>query len=219
MVIQLGNFPTVAAYRARFRLNSWLKKPLVLCHFDIMNTETMHYLNIFLGFGAILLQVFSVIILLILLFRPKENKKNILLDFVHKHFLAISFLISLFATLFSLVYSEIINFPACSLCWFQRIFIYPLVFMFGVAFWDSDKKVVRYALPLLCAGFLISIYQNFVYYFGDSSNAPCDASGISCYKQYISEFGGYISIPILALTAFFSLLVLVLVAHFYHKED
>lgn len=180
-----------------------------------MNTETIHYLNVFLGLGAILLQVFSVIALLVLFFGPQ---KNIFLDFIDKHFLPITFLISLFAGLFSLVYSEIIHFPACSLCWFQRVFMYPLVFMFGVALWDKDRKVIRYALPLACAGFLISVYQNFVYYFGESSNLPCDASGISCYKQYISEFGGYISIPMLALTGFFVILVLLSVAHFYQKR-
>lgn len=96
--------------------------------------------------------------------------------------------------------------------------MFPTMFMFAVALWDKDKKVIRYALPLLCAGFLISAYQNFFYYFGESSNLPCDASGVSCYQRLVSEFGGYISIPMMALTAFFALLTLVSVAHFYKKE-
>lgn len=180
-----------------------------------MNIETIHYLNVLLGFGAIGLQILSILTLLVLLFGPKKNKY---LDFIDKHFLPIAFLISLFSVIFSLVYSEIIGYPACSLCWWQRIFMYPLVLMFAVALWDKDRKVIRYALPLLCVGFLISVYQNLIYYFSDSSSLPCDASGVSCYKQYISELGGYISIPMLALTGFFVLLVLVLVAHFYNKN-
>jgi disulfide bond formation protein DsbB len=184
-----------------------------------MNIESVHYLNVFLGLGAIALQIVSVITLLILLFRPKENRKNILLDFIHKHFLPITFLISLFSTLFSLVYSEIIHFVPCYLCWFQRIFMFPLIFLFGVAFWDEDKRVARYALPLVCAGFLVSVYQNFFYYFGESSSLPCDASGVSCYKQLVYEFGGYISIPMLALTGFFALLVILAVVHFYKREN
>ena len=184
-----------------------------------MNPEAVQYLNIFLALGAILLQVFFVIALLTLFFRSKEDKRNFLLDFINKHFLPISFLISLSASLFSLVYSEIINFPACSLCWLQRVFMYPLVFMFGIALWDKDRRVIRYALPLLCAGFLVSVYQNFIYYFGESSSLPCDASGVSCYKQYVSVFDGYISIPMLALTAFFAILVTVLIAHFHRKEN
>ncbi|OGI73884.1 hypothetical protein A2740_00380 [Candidatus Nomurabacteria bacterium RIFCSPHIGHO2_01_FULL_43_16] len=141
------------------------------------------------------------------------------MSYVDKNFLKLGFLLSLFASVFPLVYSEIIHFPPCSLCWWQRVFMFPLVFLFAVALWYKDRKVIRYALPLLCAGFLISVYQNFFYYFGESSGLPCDASGVSCYQRLVSEFGGYISIPMLALTAFFALLVFLIVAHFYGKEN
>ena len=180
-----------------------------------MNAESIHYLNVFLGLGAIILQVFSVVALFLLFFRLKENRENFYLNFIDKHF---SFFISLFASVFPLVYSEIIQYLPCYLCWWQRVFMFPLVLMFGVALWDKDRRVIRYALPLLCVGFLISIYQNFFYYFGENSNLPCDASGVSCYQRLVSEFGGYISIPMLALTAFGSLLTLLAVAHFYKKE-
>ena len=181
-----------------------------------MNTETVHYLNVFLGAGAIILQIFSVIALVVLFFRPKENK---FLGFIDKHYLTLGFLVSLSSSLFSLVYSEIIGFLPCPLCWYQRIFLFPLVFIFGVAIWYKDRKIVKYTLPLLCVGFIISVYQNFFYYFGNGSALPCGASGVSCYQQLVSEFGGYISIPMLALTSFFSLITIVLVAHFYKKED
>ncbi|MCX6751608.1 MAG: disulfide bond formation protein B [Candidatus Nomurabacteria bacterium] len=181
-----------------------------------MNTETVHYLNIFLGLGAIVLQIFSVIALGVLFFGPK---KNIFLDFVEEHFLIVGFLVALFSSLFSLVYSEIIGFLPCQLCWYQRIFLFPQVFIFGMALWEKNKKIIKYAMPLLSVGFIISVYQNFIYYFGESSSLPCDASGVSCYKQLVSEFGGYISIPMLALTAFLAIGTLLLVAHFYKKEN
>jgi len=180
-----------------------------------MNPITVHYLSLFLGSGAILLQFFSVIVLFLLFFYPK---KNIFLDFIDKHSLFLLFIISFFASLFSLVYSEIINYLPCYLCWYQRVFIFPLVFLFGMAMWNKDKKIIRYALPLVVIGFIISVYQNFYYYFGENSSLPCDASGVSCYQRLVSEFGGYISIPMLALTAFFSVLVIILVNHFYKKE-
>ena len=166
--------------------------------------------------GVILLQIFSVVALFLLLFRSKEKSKNLYLDFIDKHFLPLSFLIALFSSIFPLVYSEIIHFAPCVLCWWQRVFMFPLAFMFGIAFWDKDRKVIRYALPLLCAGFLVSVYQNFYYYFGSNTGA-CDSSGVSCYQHVVSEFGGYISIPMMALTAFFALLSLLAVAHFYKK--
>lgn len=181
-----------------------------------MNPQAIHYLNVFLGLGAIVLQILSVITLILLFF---GSKRNIFLDYINKHFLVLSFGISLFASVFPLVYSEIIGFQACSLCWWQRVFMFPTLFLFGTALWDKDRRVIRYVASLLSIGFLISIYQNFFYYFGANSNLPCDASGISCYQRLVSEFGGYISIPMLALTAFFALLTLLAVAHFYGKKN
>ena len=183
-----------------------------------MNSVALHYLNLFLGTGAILLQVLSVVAIFLLFFLPKENSKNFYLDFIHEHFLELGFILTLFASVFPLVYSEIVHFLPCYLCWWQRIFMFPLVLMFGIAFWDEDRRVIRYALPLLCAGFLVSVYQNFFYYFGETTNVPCDASGVSCYQHLVSEFGGYISIPMLALTAFGALLTILAVVHFYKKE-
>jgi disulfide bond formation protein DsbB len=181
-----------------------------------MNIETVHILNVILGLGAIGLQIFSAIALVTLFLGPKKNK---FLGFIDKHYLTLGFIISLSAALFSLVYSEIIGFVPCYLCWYQRVFLFPVVFIFGAAIWTRDRKVVKYVLPLLGVGFVISVYQNFFYYFGETSSLPCDASGVSCYQHLISEFGGYISIPMLALSSFVGLISVVLVAHFYKKED
>ena len=96
--------------------------------------------------------------------------------------------------------------------------MFPTLFLFGTALWDKDRRVIRYAASLLSVGFLVSAYQNFFYYFGDTSNLPCDITGVSCYQHLVSEFGGYISIPMLSLTSFFALLAIVLVVHFYQKD-
>lgn len=181
-----------------------------------MNFEAVHYLNIFLGSGAILL-LFSSLVALGMLFLGLRN--NAYLAFIDKHYLQLGFIISLSASLFSMVYSEIIGFLPCYLCWYQRIFTFPLVFIFGVAIWTKDRHIVKFVLPLLSVGFIISVYQNFNYYFTNTGNIPCDASGASCYQILIQEFGGYIQIPTLALATFVSLLSVVLVAHFYKKED
>ncbi len=183
-----------------------------------MNPENVQYLNVFLGIGAILLQIASVSALGIL-FVIGKNKKSIYLDFIDKHYLKFGFLIAFFASVFPLVYSEIIKFAPCYLCWWQRVFIIPAIFIFGSAIWFKDRKVVKYVLPIISVGFLISLYHNFNYYFAETGNLPCDASGVSCYQQLVSEFGGYISIPMLALSAFLGIFTVLLVAHFYKKED
>ena len=166
-----------------------------------------------LAIPAVILQVLCVSILLLLIF-SKENK---LLSFFKNNFLILGFLFSLAATLASLFYSEVIGFIPCSLCWLQRIFMYPFVFLFGVALFKKDRGVALYLLPLVVVGILISLYHNFIYYFGGGT-APCDASGVSCVQQLVNEFGGYISIPMLSLTTFFALLTLILVSRFYKKE-
>lgn len=180
-----------------------------------MDQNTVHLINVFLGFGAIVMQVASLVVLVMLFLGPKENK---ILGFIHKHFILIGFLLSLGTTLASLFYSEVIKFPPCSLCWWARIFMYPLVILFGVALWLKDRKVWQYVLPMLGIGLIVSIYHNLGYYFGESSALPCDASGVSCYQHLVSEFGGYISIPMLSLTSVVSVLVVILVAYFYKKQ-
>ncbi len=97
--------------------------------------------------------------------------------------------------------------------------MFPLVFIFSTAIWYKDRHIVKYILPLAFIGFLISAYQNFIYYFGHSASIPCDASGVSCYQHLVTEFGGYISVPMLAISGFLGILAVVIVAHFYKKED
>ena len=180
-----------------------------------MSYSAIHNLNQVLGAGAIILQIFSVLALLFLFFGPRKNS---FLEFVDEHFLILGFLASLFAALFSLVYSEIVGFAPCVLCWYQRVFLFPQVFLFGIALWKKDRKVINYSLPLLLAGFLVAVYQTFMYYFGDIGSLPCDATGVSCYQHLVSEFGGYISIPMLSLTIFVALIALILIVHFYGKR-
>lgn len=175
-----------------------------------------HYLNLILGSGAILLFVASIVVLAILFAAPRKNSY---LGFIDRHYLKLGFIVSFIAAIFSMVYSEIVGFLPCYLCWYQRIFLFPLPFIFGTAIWTQDRHIVKYVLPLLSVGFIISIYQNFIFYFGDPGTKPCDASGVSCYQLLIQEFGGHFQIPFYSLAAYLGLIAIVLTAHFYKKED
>jgi len=180
-----------------------------------MNADQVHYLNMFLGGGAIILQIASALVLLMLLLKLK----NPVLDFIQKNFVLLGFLVTFSASLFSLIYSEVVGFVPCLLCWYARIFMFPMTIMFGTAMYYKDRGVLKYILPIFTFGFALSIYHNVMYYFADTGNIPCDASGVSCYQQLISEYGGYISIPMLSLTSLVALLILILVAVFYKKEN
>lgn len=116
----------------------------------------------------------------------------------------LAFIISLFATLGSLFFSEVMELPPCSLCWYQRICMYPLVFIFLIGFVDQDKKVSRYAWPLCLLGIFIALYHNLlIWEIIPESAAPC-REGVSCSTQYFDWFG-FISIPFLSLMSFLSI--------------
>jgi len=99
-------------------------------------------------------QVIVVILVVYLLFFKKYT--NHLINFITQKAIILALLIALLATLSSLYYSEIAGFAPCELCWWQRIFMFPSFFLFSVALWDKDRKVVRYVAPLIFAGFLVS---------------------------------------------------------------
>jgi disulfide bond formation protein DsbB len=108
---------------------------------------------------------------------------------------------SIVATLGSLYFSEVMKFPPCVLCWYQRIFMYPLVFILAVGMVRKDKKIYTYVLPLSVTGLLIAIYHNLLYYqIIPESIAPC-VNGVSCTTKFIEWFG-FITIPFLSLVAF-----------------
>src|SRR3989304_345409 len=57
----------------------------------------------------------------------------------------------------SLYYSEVAGSPPCEYCWYQRIAMYPLVVILGVAMLRRDRGGHRYVLPLAIPGRLISL--------------------------------------------------------------
>lgn len=105
----------------------------------------------------------------------------------------------------SLIYSEVVGYPACILCWIQRIFMYPQMFVFGLAVWRKERAIAPYMLLLSLLGGAVALYQwvkdmLLVYTHTD---LPCvEVAGLpSCDKIYVLELG-YITIPMIALNAF-----------------
>ena len=119
------------------------------------------------------------------------------------------FLIASIATLGSLFFSEIMNFIPCSMCWYQRIFMYPLVLIFLVNLLYPDDKVFKYAITLVTVGLLFSIYHNLLMFdIIPESIVPC-VSGVPCSTEYINWFG-FITIPFLSFIAYFMLFILLI---------
>ena len=114
------------------------------------------------------------------------------------------FLIASIATLGSLFFSEVMEFVPCSMCWYQRIFMYPLVLIFLMALLYPEDKLFKYAMPLVLIGLSFSIYHNLLM-FGiiPESIVPC-VQGVPCSTEYINWFG-FITIPFLSLIAYVSI--------------
>jgi len=109
--------------------------------------------------------------------------------------------IATISTLGSLYFSEIVKFPPCSLCWYQRLFMYPIMIIPIIGFWKKDKNIPYYILPFTIIGLIISIYHNLLYYgFISESLQPCTV-GVSCTEKQLDLFG-FLSIPLMSLFAF-----------------
>jgi len=120
--------------------------------------------------------------------------------FIKDNLLYIAWLTAVVSMVGSLYFSEILGLAPCSLCWYQRIVMYPLVLIIGLGIIKKDRHFYDYALPLSVIGGAIALYQNLLYYNIVSERlTPC-TFGVSCITKYVS-FLGFIDIPLLALFA------------------
>lgn len=110
------------------------------------------------------------------------------------------------ATVGSLIYSEVIHFEPCRLCWFQRIAMYPLSVILLVGAIRRDWKVKYYALPLALIGFAVSVWHYIIQTFPSLEGGSCDVSN-PCSSKYVNVFD-FISIPFMAGTGFIVIAVL-----------
>jgi disulfide bond formation protein DsbB len=119
--------------------------------------------------------------------------------------------VALVATLGSLYFSEIADFQPCRLCWFQRIAMYPLaILLLGMALRRDIRNGFWYAIPFPVIGIGISLYHVYIEHHPESESQSCRA-GVPCSTKWIEELG-YVTIPVLAGTAFATIIVLLLFA-------
>lgn len=119
-----------------------------------------------------------------------------------KYALKIIFIVSLVATVGSLYFSERLGFAPCKLCWYQRIFMYPQVFLMGTSLYKKSTDVFKYILILSTIGLTIAAYH-YNLQIHPNPYAPCGDIGfsVSCSKNFFTYFG-YITIPWMSFSAF-----------------
>ena len=109
--------------------------------------------------------------------------------------------IAFVASIGSLFFSEVMEFPPCVLCWYQRIAMYPLVIIFFVARNKKTMDAINYGFPFVLLGWVISLYHNLLHYEIVPENiSPC-REGVSCSTVYIEIFD-FLTIPMMSFIAF-----------------
>ena len=121
--------------------------------------------------------------------------------------LLLAWLIATTATLGALFIGEVMLMTPCTLCWYQRIFMFPIAIILGIACFADDRQGAVYALALALGGLAMAGYHTLlVAGLIPKSWVPCSA-GVSCADQKLEILNG-IQIPWLSLVAFIALALL-----------
>lgn len=123
----------------------------------------------------------------------------------------LAFLIAASSTAASLWLSEVAHFTPCPLCWYQRICMYPLALILGIAAVRRDGGIRVYVLALAGIGAVIAAYHSWIQAFPPADGTSFCTLEAPCTERYIWEFG-FVSIPFMALCGFAFIIVMMIAA-------
>lgn len=174
---------------------------------------------------VIVAQVIIMAYLLLLLTGGRVEWAKKIREQIERYGLTAAFIVSIVSVSGSLFYSEYAQYNPCLLCWFQRIAIFPQVFLLLVATIRRDAKALFYVLPISLVGLLIGVYHFSVqmlatYTAHDAASlVPCETVGMtpSCVEYYVIKFG-YITIPMMSITALLAMSLGVIAYYRFRKR-
>ncbi|MCI1881813.1 MAG: disulfide oxidoreductase [Sporolactobacillus sp.] len=118
-----------------------------------------------------------------------------------QNLLLTAWIISVLATGGSLFFSAVLGEVPCTLCWLQRLLMYPLVLILGFAWIRGKRTGRRLALPMAAAGFLLACYHYLIQMYPASAAVRLCAPDNPCTQKSFALFG-FITIPLLSAAAF-----------------
>jgi disulfide bond formation protein DsbB len=156
--------------------------------------------NLLASYGTIFLLLSSVGLLLAILFpgiTPSWKER-----FHARHGLWVAFGFALIASAVTLYYSEYLGQAPCSLCWVQRVFLYPQIVIFAIAAMGKDMRAVFYSIALSVLGAIVALYHHYLQ-MGGQLHLPCPASGnaIDCATPTFVMWG-FVTFPFMAFALF-----------------
>ena len=161
-----------------------------------------------LGILVVLTQISIAIMIAGLIF--KSYLPTPLKEHLQNNGLKYAALVAFAAFLAPLGYSEIFGFEPCKFCWYQRIFMFPLALSLPLAAYRKEIVIKPYAMLLAGVGAAISLYHVLMQWgVISSASSSCGVVGqsVSCNVIFVHTFG-YLTIPMMALTAFVAIIVL-----------
>lgn len=125
------------------------------------------------------------------------------------YFMLAAWLVALLSTASALFLGEVMGVQPCVLCWYQRIVMFPLVLILGLALMRSDHHIPLYGALLSVVGQLIAGYHTLLYWdWIPPDLQPC-GQGPSCKQQVLNLFG-FLDLPMLSFLAFTLITILLI---------
>lgn len=168
-------------------------------------------LNYLFAIGGLLLLVLTIGLFVDYFYCQSKYYKR----FVEKFVWFIIPIITVGSVAISLVYSEYFGFVPCSLCWLQRIALYPQA-LFAIMAFKTKESVYfpLYSLGLSIFGLLVAVYH-YIYQMVPKEVAgggvmPCLADGSADCGLKVIDLFGFVTFPLLSAITFAFLIILYL---------
>jgi disulfide bond formation protein DsbB len=174
-----------------------------------VNTPTFSLFFALLALLCWLAVLATVTLAIVARVRPESTWASAFSDLEHGA-LWLAALVAIVAMLGSLYYSQVAHFIPCSLCWYQRIAMYPLAVVLLVAAVRHDRQIWWYAGPLALVGAAFAVYHSQLQAFPGQHSSFCTTTE-PCTIRYVWEFG-FVSLPFMALSAFAFIITMLILA-------
>ena len=136
---------------------------------------------------------------------------------VRQWLLFIAWLIALASLIATLYASDVLAIPVCHLCWYQRICIYPLALILGIATFRNDGNIGIYTIPLAAVGALFALYQYLQQMIPGFKLIDVCVAGPNCSDIHLKLLG-FITYPFLSMLVCIFIIILLGVAKGLNKN-
>ena len=137
--------------------------------------------------------------------------------FFQEYGLFLAWLIALITMLATLAMDQVLRWPVCLLCWYQRVAIYPLVILLGIAVYRDDRHIIPYALPFCVIGFLLALYQYLEQMVPGFAPISVCTESLPCNIVHVAWLG-FITLPFLSMLVCLVLFGLMMVVYQNHRK-